>query len=153
ALAGRDLARCGLYLSLFFGGFYLLYLLGNHLAVASQAQTVADRFLDNIRNDRLAEAYAESIKPGARPSGDLRQEIELGFNPPRGREAGEFSTFGTQPLVQLIRMGKDTTLTPLGASSEYKTGDPGPHYDARVRYAVSNDLGKFEILIQLQSVD
>jgi hypothetical protein len=155
ALAGRVVARCGLYLGLFFGGFYLLYLAGNHLAVANQAQTVSDRFLDHVRKDQLPEAFLETLKPGSRPSGNLRSQIEEAFNTPRGRDPGEFSSFSTSPLVQLIRLGSkdETTITHLGTAPEYVTDATYRGYVAQGRYLIKNDLGHFEVLIQAHSVD
>src|SRR5262249_39251048 len=145
ALAGRGLARWGLYLSLFFGGYYLLYLAGNQFAVSNQAQLVTDRFVEMIRTDDLPQAFRETIKPGGRPGGgNLREEIEMGFNAPRGREPGEFSTFCTAPIVQSIRLGNTAKegIRRKSASSELtQTG-----YLATVRYDVQNDLGHYELV-------
>jgi hypothetical protein len=150
ALAGRRLARWGLYLSLFFGGYYLIYLGGNQFAVSSQAEKVADGYLDMIEKGALHKAYRETLKPGSRPGDtNLAEEIEQGHNVPRGREAGEFAAFCTSPVVQAIRLGGKTERSRKSSSSELTpTG-----YVVKVHYDVRNDFGHFEVIVMAHSVE
>lgn len=150
ALAGHLLARAGLYLCLFFGGFYLLYVTGNQFAVTNQAEAAADRFVERIRKDDLPRAFFETIRPGSRPGGgDVRDEIERGYNVPRGREPGEYSGFCTSAFVQSIRLGGEGQARRTGTAAEFKTTG----YEVSVRYDVENGMGKFGLLVLLQSVE
>lgn len=154
ALAGRNLARCGLYLGLFFGGFYVIYVAANQFAVSNQAQTAADSFINLIREDKLPEAFVKTIKPNSRPEGQgdkLLLEIEQGFNAPMIRDPGPYSGFCTSQLVQQLRHSKNAKVTCIGVAPEFTPQG----YLAKVRYRVDTEdkLDSFEVYVGLQSVD
>jgi hypothetical protein len=155
-LAGRECARWGLWLALFFGGYYLLYTAGNVFAVNGQATTVTKGYLELIKEDRLPEAFVESLPPRSRPKGgDLETEVKVAYNAPRGTMQGEYTMFSTSPLVQRIRRGAIAgdkarmTISSRTASAEYTpTG-----YRATVGYEIRDDLGRFQAEVVAQSVE
>jgi hypothetical protein len=149
-LAGRDLARTGLYLSLFFGGYYLLYLAANTFAVTGQAQAAADRYLDLLRQDQLELAFVETLKPGTRPTGaDLKRELQAVHNVAGPDGIGAYTGYALSELVQIIRADPKTTFRRTSVSSQHEENA----YHADVTYQMSNTLGTFEINVRTQSVE
>jgi hypothetical protein len=153
ALGGLALARWGVALSLGFGIFYGVYLLGNRAAVSSQAVASADEYLELIRDDDLPRAFLRTLKPGARPSegGDLERALEVEFNTPRTlREPGMYSGFCLSEYVQFIRnSGQEARFKRLGSSWEFKEG----HYEVEVVYNVETTIGEFILNLLVISVE
>ncbi len=153
ALGGLALARWGAGLSLFFAAYYAVYLLGNSLAVNSQAEACAAEHLDLLRQGKEELAFLRTIAPAARPSesGDLASAIEFEFNTPRSeREPGQYTTFRHADYVQFIRLsGKDARFT--RRETNWQRTPAG--YVVTLTYDVESAVGEFELRLTVHSVE
>jgi hypothetical protein len=150
ALSGLALARWGVGLSLGFGAFYGVYLLGNTLAVNSQAGACTDEYLELLRQGELPRAFLLTLKPGARPMetnpDQLRKAIEIEFNTPTNpRDPGLYNAFEFADHVQFLRLsGKDARFKRIATAGELTpTG-----YEMLVTYEVEGVVGTFELTLR-----
>ena len=140
-------------LSVSVGVIYLFYYLGTFLAVRTQARTFADRWLEHIKEGKIAEAFHETIRPPRKiVGGDLRGTLELQFNAPAdpmGR--GLFTIFTHSDFVRLIQAAGTAAKIDFAGVKEWEYSKGG--YTVQLSYRVSTDLASFPLEVSLRGAE
>jgi hypothetical protein len=140
-LAGGDLARWGIGLSLVVGLTYWAYAAATFLAVRQQAAAfVQNQWLKALADGDLDTAFLLTLPPGNRPVSEVRSTLETTFNiAPDPSALGPFSKFGLQPFVRLLQAGGPGTTFSVADSHmpSYEKGglQVTTVYHVRTRYA------------------
>lgn len=155
-LGGAALANWGLVFSLVSGLIYGAYLASNTFAVRSQAQEAAMEFIRLIadKNDpeSLRKAFVLTLPVRARPTSDLRREIEIQHNvtqDPSGRMSGPYNQFRNSQYVQLMRMGVDKVSFERVNLNQYDRGG----YMIGLIYRIETPVGTVFLQVGTQGVE
>jgi hypothetical protein len=147
-LEGTWLARWGILVGLFFGGYYALYTAGNIVAVRGQARESAEAFLKKIQKSELVDAYLMSLRANDRAIAekDPRGFIEATQNGFRSPQApGPFTTFRLADFTRFLQNSseKETKIEYVGAPWEFREGG----YEVRLLYRVTTPEQVFEMRV------
>ncbi len=149
--SGLKLASWAVGLSVGVGIVYCMYYLGTFLAVRSQAQTFADRWLQKITEGKIDEAFHDTTKPPRKIVGTLRQSLELQFNnAPDPGLRGPFSNFGATEYVRLLQLDPKAKIEAAGVRDwEYEQGG----FTVTLMYRVTTDLAAFPLQVKVHGAE
>jgi hypothetical protein len=154
--AGGRLASWGMLLSVLFGLGYGAYHAAAYHALQQQAEGLADRWINLLRDGRLDEAFLLTLPPKQRPEAAgaaLHRQLERRFNVNQlGDPQAVLATFGKSPLVRLFgpgdagEAGTGIETQPLGVRAwEYRDGA----YHVQVGYKVTTPEREAEVQVVL----
>ena len=151
ALTGARLTVWGLWLSLAVGLLYAAYYSACYLSVTRMATTVADEMFDDIKNDRLDQAFLLGLPP-PRPAADagLRARLELEYDRGRGG-GGPFTTFRQSELVRQIEQGGGADQIECLGVKDW--GSTAGGYQVQLVYRVSTPFAASEVLVTVIGVE
>ncbi len=151
ALTGARLTVWGLWLSFAVGLLYAAYYFACYLSVTGMATKVADEMLDDLKNDRLDQAFLLGLPP-PRPADDagLRARLELEYDRGRG-SGGPFTMFRQSRLVRQIEQGGAATQTQCLGVKEWDSTAGG--YQVQLAYRVSTPYSASEVLLTVVGVE
>jgi hypothetical protein len=170
---GLALTKWALNLSLLIGLVYIMYYTATFFAVRAQARAFADAWIQKIADDKIDEAFHETVKPPrkvAKQSGDsdktaLRRKLEIDLNAPADPNAkGAFSAFGQAEFVRLLQQAgaKDRAhkergetdrvlkIEPEGVKDwEYEKGG----YRVTLAYTVTTDQATLPLIVTVHGFE
>jgi hypothetical protein len=149
-LGGAALATWALGLSLFFGLTYVAYYAGAYVAVRQQAESFSRQWVELLAQDKLPEAFAQTMPQRDRPHNLTRGELEMramGGGGPGTVQLGPsgYGQFCQLDFIRALRLGGPSTkIRPLGIMEwTYKSGTP----EVKARYRIDTDVVGFELIV------
>jgi hypothetical protein len=148
--SGGKLARAGIVLTLVVTLLYAAYYAGVYVAVRGQATDCADKFLAELEDDDVDQAFRLTLPPDERPSAqtkgrELHIDLEQRFNiTDEGKARGPFTQFARNPLVLFLRQGGKDTRAELVSMTlpEYTKGERGKSgYVVKCTYRFTAPVG------------
>jgi hypothetical protein len=156
--AGGRLAVWGMLLSGFFGLGYGAYHAAAYLVMQQQAEALADRWINQIRDGQLDEAFLLTLPPGQRPAGEgagLHRVLEERFNMGMdGGPHGDLAMFAENPIVRLLNhdgtreAGAETQVRSTGVRA-WESREEG--YRVQLAYLVTTPEREAEVQITLRA--
>jgi hypothetical protein len=145
--AGGKLAYWGGALSVLFGLGYLAYVSATYLAIRNQAADFALKWLREIKDNDINQAFYDSLEPGSRAGMDPknRENFEGRFGPQEREGSGRLTAFGKSDTIRLLQQaGKDAKLEFLSEREwTYVRGG----YQFRFVFQLSSPEGEFELYV------
>ena len=158
ALTGKNLARCGLFLSLGSMLLYGAYHGATLLALQMRAEGFVRQWIDQIASgkpeDRDA-AFVYTLAPGSRPSlegdrADVRAKLEIEYNQPNElTNSGPYTGFRQSALVQLLNLSPEQPKIKLRKATEPNFVDNG--YEIGLEFDVETTEARFRLVTLVHS--
>jgi hypothetical protein len=145
--AGGKLAFWGGALSVLVGLGYLAYISATYLAVRNQAADFVDKWLREIKDNDINQAFYHTLEPGSRAGMDPknRESFEARFGAGEREGSGRLTAFLKNDLVRVLQQaGKDGKLAFLSERDwTYVKGG----YQFVLIYGLTAPDGDFELYV------
>jgi hypothetical protein len=151
-LSGLPMTKWAIGLCVGFGASYWAYYAATYLSVRQQAAAAAEKWLEQIRQGNLEEAFKQTLRTPRTESGAaLREMIEIESNsPPDPRARGGFTGFSQAEYVRFLKGSEAPKPFKLLGIKKWDYEQGG--YQVELNYRVNTEEAAFDLLVTVHGV-